>query len=139
MNSLILSSTTRFILPMLLLFSVFAFLRGHNEPGGGFIGGLVAAAGIGLCVLAEGVDPVRKLLRVAPRTLMSTGMLTAIVSALLPLIVGKPFFTGLWGSFWTPLGTAKLGTPLLFDLGVYLIVVGMVLTVIFELAEDPEA
>lgn len=137
MNSIILGVAARFVAPLLVLFSIFAFLRGHNEPGGGFIGGLVAAAAIGLVVLSEGVERVKRFLRVPPRTLMSAGLLVALAAGFVGPVVGKGFLTGVWFSLPTPLGTAKLGTPLLFDLGVFLIVVGMVLTVLFVLAEDP--
>lgn len=136
MKSLILSSAARTVVPLLLLFSVFAFLRGHNEPGGGFIGGLVAVGAIGLWVLAEGVKPVQRTLRVSPRALIAAGLFIAIFSSLIGPLVGKPFFQGVWGTVPTPLGDVKLGTPLLFDLGVYLVVMGALFTVIFVLAEE---
>lgn len=138
MNSIILSSAARFVTPLLLVFSIFALLRGHNDPGGGFIGGLIAAAALGLCVLSDGVARVRAVLRCSPRTLLAVGLIIALCSGLIGLFAHEPFLKGLWVGIPTPLGTAKVGTPILFDIGVYLVVLGTVLTFIFTLARDDE-
>ncbi len=136
MRSLILSAAIRYLLPLLLLFSVFILLRGHNEPGGGFAGGLVAAAAFALYAIAEGVAAARRLLRVSPRLLIATGLLTTLLSALFaPLLQGLPFMTGLWSTIELP-AIGKLGTPLFFDLGVYQVVIGVALLIIFSLAEE---
>jgi multicomponent Na+:H+ antiporter subunit B len=134
MSSLILSTATRYLLPLLLLFSVFLLLRGHNEPGGGFVGGLAAAAAFALFAIAFGVQGTREMVWFHPRTLLGIGLALAASAGLLSLTVGKPFMTGLWSTFSVP-AIGKLGTPLLFDMGVYLVVVGMVLMIVFELAE----
>lgn len=139
MKSLILSSAARSVAPLLLLFSVFTFLRGHNEPGGGFIGGLVAAAAMGLWVLADGTAPVRRALRVSPIALMAAGLLVAFGAGVIGPLTGRGFLTGVWAQVPTPFGPAKLGTPVLFDLGVYLVVVGSVLTLVFTLTEEADA
>lgn len=139
MRSLILSTAARTVTPLLLVFSVFAFLRGHNEPGGGFIGGLIAAAGLGLIALADGPERMLQVLRVPPRTLLAMGLLAALASTLFGLPAGDALLTGVWVSVPTPFGDAKLGTPLLFDLGVYLVVVGAVLTFIATLSEEQPA
>lgn len=136
MKSLILSASSRFAAPVLLVFSVFLFLRGHNEPGGGFIGGLVAAAALGLCVLSDGVERVRSVLRVPPRSLLAAGLLTALAAAVWGPFVGEPVLKGLWFAAQTPLGEVKLGTPLLFDLGVFFVVLGAAMTFLFTLAEE---
>ncbi len=135
MNSSILSTATRYLLPLMLLFSVFLLLRGHNEPGGGFVGGLVAAAAFSLFAIAFGVGSARQLLRLHPRLLLGVGLTVALASGLLSVAVGLPYMTGLWTAFKLP-AIGKLGTPLLFDVGVYLVVLGMVLMVVFELAEN---
>jgi multicomponent Na+:H+ antiporter subunit B len=134
MTSLILSTATRYILPLLLLFSIFLLLRGHNEPGGGFVGGLVAAAAFALYAIAFDVATARRTLGVDTRTLIGLGLLVALSSALAALIAGQPFMTGLWSEYAVPL-LGKVGTPLLFDTGVYLVVIGVALTIIFGLAE----
>lgn len=134
MNSLILSTATRYILPLLLLFSLFLLLRGHNEPGGGFVGGLVAAAAFALYAIAYGVHAARRVLGIDPRTLIGVGLLVALGSGALGLVLGMPFMTGLWSEYTVPM-LGKVGTPLLFDIGVYLVVIGVTLTIIFALAE----
>jgi multicomponent Na+:H+ antiporter subunit B len=134
MMSLILSTATRYMLPLLSLFSIFLLLRGHNEPGGGFVGGLVAAAAFALYAFAYNVDQARQALRVNPRLLIGLGLLIAVGSGITSLFTGKPFMTGLWYNQIIPV-FGKLGTPILFDLGVYLVVLGITLTIIFALAE----
>ena len=138
MNSLIFSTISRLLVGLMLLFSVFLLWRGHNEPGGGFIGGLVAAAGIIVYGLAEGPAMMRKLLRVNPPTLVLIGLLTSVVSGLLPLLQDSAFLTGMWlffGATETEKGLG-LGTPLLFDVGVYLVVVGGVSGMVIALEEE---
>jgi multicomponent Na+:H+ antiporter subunit B len=135
MGTLILSTAARYLLPLLLLFSIFVFARGHNEPGGGFVGGLVAAAAFALYSMAYTPAQARRLLSVDPRLLISLGLLIALASGLMSLVTGLPFMTGLWGhASWPVIGTP--GTPVLFDLGVYLSVIGAILTIFFALAED---
>lgn len=135
MHSLILSTATRVIFPLMLLFSVFLLLRGHNEPGGGFVGGLVAASAFAMYATAYDVERARRALHVDPRTLIGIGLAAAGGSGLVGLAAGQPFLTGLW--FARPLPViGKVGTPLLFDVGVYLVVLGVVLTMMFTLAEE---
>jgi len=137
-NSLILNAISRLLVGLMLLFSLFLLWRGHNAPGGGFIGGLVAAAGLVVYALAEGASVMRRLLRVDPRTIVLSGVLLAIGAGLMPMFVDGAFLTGLWvfiGATPTDKGLA-LGTPLLFDIGVYLTVVGGVSGMIVALEED---
>ena len=103
--------------------ALWLYWRGHNAPGGGFIAALVAAAGVGLLLLVRhpALGPT-VLRRWAPR-LAVAGLAVALVSSLLPLLAGREFFTGLW---WHR-GDLHLGTPLLFDLGVFLTVLGFAL------------
>lgn len=137
MHSLILSTTTRLLLPLLLMFSIFLLLRGHNEPGGGFVGGLLAAAAFALNAIAYGVAAARRLLIIDPRALIGAGLLVAAGSGAVSLILRQPFMTGQWGALEHPtLGKLEIGTPLLFDVGVYLVVLGVTLTIIFSLAEE---
>lgn len=137
MNSLILRVATRFMLPLLILFSIFLLLRGHNEPGGGFSGGLVGASAFVLYGFAFGVPEAKWALRVDPRGLIGAGLLTALGSGCLALLTGRPLMTGLWAERELPAyGTLHVGTPLLFDAGVYLVVVGVTLSIFFPLAEE---
>jgi multicomponent Na+:H+ antiporter subunit B len=135
MPSLILSTATRYLLPLLLLASVYLLLRGHNAPGGGFVGGLVAAAAFTLYVISDGVAAGRRLLRVDPHNLIGSGLLTALGSGLLGPLLGAPFLVGLWLPEPLPV-VGKMGTPILFDIGVYLTVLGVMLLTVFALAEE---
>ena len=123
---------------LMLLFSLFLLWRGHNAPGGGFIGGLVAAAGLVVYGLAEGAQSMRTILRTDPRNIALTGLFLAIAAGLLPLFTQAEFLTGLWlfiGATATDKGLA-LGTPLLFDIGVYLVVLGGVGGMVIALEES---
>ena len=134
-GSLILRTAARLLLVLLLLLSVFVLLRGHNEPGGGFIGGLLASGGVAIYQLSCGVERARRLLRVDPRALAGVGVLVAIVAGAMALTQGSPFLTGLWAEIAVP-GVGKIGTPLIFDIGVFLLVIGAALTILFTLDEE---
>jgi multicomponent Na+:H+ antiporter subunit B len=137
MTSLILRTAIVALEPLLLIFSLFLMLAGHNAPGGGFVGGLVAAAAFGLHALAWDAASARALLRVDPRTLVGWGLLLGTLAALIPLPLGRPLFTGLWTEIDLPgFGYVAIGTPLLFDAGVYLLVAGVGLLMILTLAEE---
>jgi multicomponent Na+:H+ antiporter subunit B len=137
MTSFILLTTARLLLPLLLMFSVFLLLRGHNEPGGGFVAGLVAAAAWVLYALASDTQQASRALRLDPRALIGWGLLAAVAGGLLGLLFGQPFLAAWWTEVSLPGGaTLKLGTPLLFDLGVSLTVLGVTLTIVFALAEE---
>ncbi|MCB9435582.1 MAG: Na+/H+ antiporter subunit B [Anaerolineales bacterium] len=133
-QSLILSTAIHYLVPLLLLFSVFLLMRGHNEPGGGFTGGLVAAVAFELYAISEGTPKVRQLLRIKPLELIAIGLAIAVGSGMIGLFVGDPFMTSLWSGELPLLG--KIGTPVIFDVGVYLVVIGVVLTVMLALAEE---
>jgi multicomponent Na+:H+ antiporter subunit B len=136
MQSLILRTAGQFLLPLLLLFSLFLLLRGHNEPGGGFIAGLVAAAAIVLHLFAMDIASARRVLRVDPRDLIGAGMLLAVLSGMPAVFRGEPIFTTQWIDLTLPgLGALHFGTVLLFDIGVYLVVIGAVLTIMLTLAQ----
>jgi multicomponent Na+:H+ antiporter subunit B len=136
MTSLILRTTARYLTPLLLIFSVFLFWRGHNQPGGGFAGGLVAAVPFAIFSIAFGAAEARRVLHVETHVLIATGLLIALVSGLLGLLAGDPFLTSSWGSLQLPgFPSLDLGTPVLFDLGVYLLVIGVTLSIIFALEE----
>ena len=136
MKSIILSTATRFLMPMILLFSAFLLLRGHHLPGGGFVGGLIAAAAFALYTFAFSAREARLLLRTDPRSLIGLGLLLALASGGASVVRGRPFLTGQWQTFTLPQwGSVKLGTPLLFDLGIYLVVMGATLAMILTMAE----
>ena len=95
MTSSILQTAVRVLMPLLLLFAVFLLMRGHNQPGGGFVGGLVVAASFVLYSIAFGVDAARRALLVGPSTLLGVGLLVAFLSGLPGLVIGQPFMSTL--------------------------------------------
>lgn len=135
MKSLILQTSSKLILPLMMIFSFFLLLRGHNEPGGGFIGGLVASAGFILYSLAFSVEETKSILKVNPLNLIITGLLIALFSGIYPLLFSKLFMTGLWTDFELPI-IGKLGTPFIFDIGVYFVVLGIAVSIIFSISEE---
>ena len=136
-TSIIFRATARVLLPLLLVFSIFLFMRGHNEPGGGFVGGLVAAAAWALYAIAHGPAIARRDLRVDPLLLIGVGLLLALGSGLFGLLNAGSFLNAVWGEVpILGLEPVALGTPVFFDLGVYLVVFGVTLTIILSLAEE---
>ena len=136
MNSLILRTAVRFLMPLLLLFSLFLLVRGHNQSGGGFAGGLVAASAFALYSLSYNAAEARRVLRFQPSLLIAIALLIAVSSGLIGLLTGRPFLTGLWTYITIPgMGRMEVGTPVLFDIGVYLLVFGITLTMVFSLEE----
>ncbi|KAA0213505.1 Na+/H+ antiporter subunit B [bacterium] len=137
MNSLILRTTTGFLLSLLMLFSVYLMLRGHNAPGGGFIGGLTATAALTLYAFAFDVATVRKMLRLDPLSIAGLGLALALCSGLPGMVGGDAYLTSRWAVLLLPDGAEiHLGTPLLFDFGVYLVVIGVGCAVLLTMAEE---
>jgi multicomponent Na+:H+ antiporter subunit B len=135
MSSLILTAATRFLTPLILAFSVFILLRGHDEPGGGFIGGLLGAIALCLYAKSEGVPAARRALRAGPVTVAMAGVALALASGLWGLVAQGAFLSGVW-----PLKAQGIpvGSILLFDTGVYLVVVGAVGALFFALESEIE-
>lgn len=135
-NTVILRTAAMYLMPLQLLFSIFLLLRGHDEPGGGFIGGLVAAGAFVLYAFSYGSDALRALIRLDPRDLLGAGLLIGLASALPSLWLGEPLLTAQWWLFTLPGGAQlKLSSPLIFDIGVYLAVIGTILTFVIQLME----
>jgi multicomponent Na+:H+ antiporter subunit B len=138
MNSIILVAGTRLLVALFLVFSVFMLLRGHNDPGGGFIGGLIGAIGFVIYAIACGTDAARRALRVAPERIAMAGLGIALFAGVAAVFDGDVFFTGQWlflGATETEKGL-PLSTVLVFDVGVYLVVMGSVLSLSFALEES---
>ena len=138
MNSVILLAGTRFLSGILLVFSLYMLLRGHNEPGGGFIGGLIGATGFVLYAIACGTQDARKALRVAPQDIAMVGLGLALMSGMFAALFGDALFTGQWlflGGSETEKGL-PISTVLVFDIGVYLVVFGAILALVFAMEEE---
>ncbi len=132
MNTLILRETTRVLFTLILVFSVATLLRGHDAPGGGFVGGLIASIACSLYVFVADAKDVRRLVRTDPLKTAAAGLSLAVLSGLIGILSGGGTFLS---GQWVEIGGVKLGTPLLFDFGVYLVVVGAVLTFVLEIKE----
>lgn len=129
---IVLVTLSRVFFFIMLAVSVFILFRGHNEPGGGFVGGLMAAAAFATLVLANGVEAARRVLRIHPVVLMGIGLAMAVLSGLPGLITHASFLA----HWWIELGSAHLGTATIFDLGVYFVVLGGILCLVFRLYEE---
>lgn len=136
MSSLILRAAARVLMPLLVVFALFLLGRGHNDPGGGFVAGLVIAVAFVLRMLSEGTAKARSALLVAPKKLIAGGLVIALASGFFPIALGKPFLTACWVEVGPPEWGLLLGTPLLFDVGVCSVVIGVVLKMTFDLSED---
>lgn len=136
MKTIILKSASSYLLPVLLLFSIFILLRGHYLPGGGFVGGLVAAIAFVLDAFSNGLDKTKSVLKIHPGFLMPLGLLVAFFSGISPMIFSDlPLMTGIWAENPIPV-IGAVGSALFFDLGVYLVVIGASLTIIFTISES---
>lgn len=137
MGSLILTTVTRLVFLVVLLFSLYLLLRGHNSPGGGFIAGVMTALGILLQSIASDLHYVRLVFRVEPRVLAGVGLMTSLTTGLVPMLLGYPFLTSTFGHVHVPgLGELEIASAFFFDLGVYCVVVGGTLLMIITLAEE---
>jgi len=135
MNSLILRTATKLLLAVMLLFSIFILFRGHNEPGGGFIAGLITGSAFSLYLMAHGPVKARRLILVDLHHCLGFGIACSIVSGLIGVIMRKPFLTGVWLTLKAGRTQVSLGTPLLFDVGVYIVVVSAICMIVFALEE----
>ncbi|WP_114751521.1 Na+/H+ antiporter subunit B [Pleomorphovibrio marinus] len=134
MKTIIFQTASNYLLPLLLLFSVFILLRGHYLPGGGFVGGLIASIAFVIHSFANGLEKTRSIIKFHPGFLMPVGLVFAIGAGAAPWFVGQPFMTGLW--FEDPIPViGMVGSALFFDTGVFLVVIGVSLTIIFTISE----
>lgn len=136
MNSVILQIAARYLKWLLLVFAVLALFRGHNYPGGGFIGGLMA----GLAIVYEGFAynafQVKERLKDGPERYIAGGLFAILLSFIPSLLRGETLMTGVWIKIPVPLGESiKLGTPFLFDIGVFFVVIGVTLIFVFSLTQ----
>ena len=130
-SSPILDITLRWLVVLLGIVSLFLLLRGHDEPGGGFSGGLLAASAVIIMTIAYGAAAGRKLLYFQPLSYIAVGLILSVLASMFQL--DTPFMSSIWIEL--PLGftTLKLGSPLLFDLGVYIVVLGVVSSFVLEI------
>lgn len=136
-DSFILRKTATAIAFIVQIFAVYLFFRGHNLPGGGFIAGVGSAIGMLLLLLANGKAFTHRLCRFDPLRLAAYGLLIAALSGVPGMIFDETFLTQYHYKAEEVVffGQLYLGTPLIFDLGVFLTVVGVVLKITFLLMD----
>jgi multicomponent Na+:H+ antiporter subunit B len=134
MNSVILQIASKYVRWLLVFFAIVALYRGHNQPGGGFIGGLLVSLSVVFYSFAFDVNKAKAKLKLQPEGYIAFGLLLILLSVLPGLIKGKVLMSGVWTSIDLPiLGELKLGTPFLFDIGVFLAIIGVILMFFFSL------
>jgi multicomponent K+:H+ antiporter subunit A len=133
-HPMMLATVSRALLPLALLVSAYIFLRGHNLPGGGFIAGLVTAVALILQYIANGVDFMRERSKLNYQWLISVGLIIAGATGMGSWLFGYPFLSSWFDYFYLPgIGKFELASAMLFDLGVYLTVIGSTLLILGNL------
>ncbi len=136
MNSIILQLAAKYLRWLFIIFAVLALMRGHNDPGGGFIGGLLAGLAIVYRGLAYDAFQVKERLQNIPEWFIAGGLFIIFLSFFPSLILGKAIMTGVWLKIPLPLiGELKLGSPFLFDIGVFFTVIGVTVMFVFSLTQ----
>jgi multicomponent Na+:H+ antiporter subunit B len=136
MNSLIFRTIAPLLVAVMLVFSVFVLLRGHNEPGGGFIGGLIAASALAIYGMAMGVTAARSALKAHPLAYAGFGVALAGLAGAVSILFDLPFLTGLWTIFAFDGVEVAISTPMVFDIGVYFVVFGTISAVALALEDE---
>lgn len=135
----VVTASTRMLFPSILLLSFYFLFAGHNHPGGGFVGGLTAGAAISLRYITGGVSSVRNTFRSPPWAILGVGLAVAVGTALAPLVAGNDILEhSLFEETLPLLGKVKTTTALIFDIGVYLVVIGLVLMAFEAFGDDAE-
>ena len=135
MNTLIFRTAAPFLSALMMLFSIFVLLRGHNAPGGGFIGGLIAASAIAIFGIASGVSAVRRAIHFHPMSIAGAGLLLSTLSGFISIFAQVPFMTAHW-IYPVIYGVeVPISTVTTFDIGVYLVVFGAISSIFLALEE----
>lgn len=135
-NDVILKTVAKAVVLVILTFGLYLFFSGHHTPGGGFIGGLVLASGFVLLFLSYDVETVSEGIPISFKKLSALGVLISMTSALVPVFFGQPFLSQSFGYFDLPLfGKTELATVTIFEAGIALTVVGVVVNIILSISE----
>jgi len=133
-HPLMLRTFAQLILPLTLMFGVYVFLRGHNEPGGGFIAGLIVASALIAQYMANGIEPTERKLHLPIHAIMGSGLLVALGTGLVSMGFGVPFLTSAFTHLDLPvIGDIEIASAIAFDLGVFLVVVGSTMLILLNL------
>lgn len=135
-RSILLEVMTRLLFHTLIMVSFYMLIAGHNLPGGGFAGGLMVGLAFTVRYLAGGGAELRAAAPFSAGTFLGAGLTIATLYALAPLVVGDPIFTSYVYDFWLPIfGDVHFASATIFDIGVYLLVIGLVLDILRSLGE----
>ncbi|TAJ13206.1 cation:proton antiporter [Marinilabiliaceae bacterium JC017] len=136
MNNIVLRTIVNLISRLLLYLSIYLLWRGHNAPGGGFIGGIIAAIGFVFYAIIYGPGKTRERIKLPPMYYIGGGLFFSALSTVISVFTGRQPLTGLWIDIPLPvIEDIHLGTPFLFDMGVYLVVFGMITAIIINIME----
>ncbi|ASP33311.1 MULTISPECIES: Na(+)/H(+) antiporter subunit B [Stappiaceae] len=135
MRTIIFRTIAPYLSALMVLFSIFVLLRGHNEPGGGFIGGLIAASALAIFGIACGVASVRRAIVFHPMGIAGFGLFIGAAAGIISLFKSQPFMTSQWWYVKAFGVEIPLSSPLIFDIGVYLVVVGAIGSIALALEE----
>lgn len=136
-NNLILRTSSRFVVFIILTLALYLFFAGHNNPGGGFIAGLVLSSAYVLMLMVNDIETVQKSIPLDFKKVAAFGTFLAVGTGFGGIIFGAPFLTQVFGHFHLPLfGMVELTTVTIFEAGVTLTVVGVVTTIILSISED---
>jgi len=132
-----LQSATKILVFMIMAFSIYVLFAGHHNPGGGFIGGLITSSALVLLYIAFDLQSVRDVIPVDFKQLAAIGVIVAVLTGTASFVFDVPFLTQSFTYVNLPLlGKTELATAVVFDLGVYMAVVGTTMTIITSISED---
>ena len=135
-HPLMMQTLTRMVLPLMLMVSVYIFLRGHNLPGGGFIAGLIAAVALIVQYLANGIEWTKSRLKFQNDSLIAYGLLIATLTGVISMFIDYPFLTSAFSHLnWPIVGEFEVASAIAFDLGVFLVVVGSTVLILVQLGQ----
>lgn len=135
MRTTILQVTTRILIPIFFVYSLYLLFRGHDSPGGGFIAALVVSIGLVFHMIAFGVSNTQRIYRIDTMKFIAIGLLLSFIAATLPMLMGKGFFQAIWTNVKI-IGLGTISSVMLFDIGVYLTVVGAILKIAFAIFKE---
>jgi multisubunit Na+/H+ antiporter MnhB subunit len=135
MRTTILQVTTRILIPIFFIYSLYLLFRGHDSPGGGFIAALVVSIGLVFHMIAFGVSSTQRIYRIDTMKFIAIGLLISFIAATLPMLMGKGFFQAIWTNVKI-IGLGTISSVMLFDIGVYLTVVGAILKIAFAIFKE---
>lgn len=135
-HPMMLAVLSQSLLPIALLVSAYIFLRGHNMPGGGFIAGLITSVAIIQQYIAHGVDWMKHRVKIDYQILIGSGIAIATLTGLGSWLFDRPFLTSWFDYFYLPIvGKFELASAMMFDLGVYLTVIGATMLILANLGK----